>query len=108
MKIEIDTDKNSAVSLDRIIDLIFDSAADSREPSEFDFIKRNDSRIMTETKKYAQAVRNAEPDGTDAWSFDCMAEELAAGLTDTLMLVNLNYFKQGMKFGARVLSELIF
>lgn len=107
MKIQIDTDEmKGAVTLDQIIELIFDNAAEGRKPSDFDFIKTNDSRIMDEIRKYTLEARKADLDKADAQSLEYMVEELATGLTDTFLLVNLDYFKQGMKFGAKLLMEL--
>ena len=59
MKIQIDTDQmKNAVSLDQIVDLIFNNAAEEQAPSDFDFLKTNDRRIMEEirilTKKQSE------------------------------------------------------
>lgn len=107
MKIQIDTGKmKDAVSLDQIVELIFNNAAEEQAPSDFGFLKTNDRRIMGGIRKYTHEVRNTDFDREEIQSLDDMVEELAAGLTDTILCVNLDYFKQGMKFGARLLLEL--
>ena len=108
MKIQIDTDQiKNAVSLDQIVDLIFNNAAEAQAPSEFDFLKINDRRIMSEIRKYTSEIRNTDFEKEDIQTLDDMVEKLATGMTDTILCVNLDYFKQGMKFGARLLMELI-
>lgn len=107
MRIQIDTDDyNSTATMDRIIDLVFDDAASGREPSDFGFIRANDRKIMDEIKKYTKDVKKAGPDRTAGQSLEETAEELSAGLLDTVMEANHDYFRHGMKFGARLLLEL--
>ncbi len=107
MKIQIDTDDcNSTACMDRIIELVFDNAASGPEPSDFGFIRADDRKIMDEIKKYTKDVKKAGPDRTAGQSLEEMAEELSAGLLDTVMEANHDYFKHGMKFGARLLLEL--
>ena len=107
MKIQIDTDQmKNAVSLDQIVDLIFNNAAEEQAPSDFDFLKTNDRRIMEEIRTYTSEIRNTDFDKEAIRTLDDMVEELATELTDTILCVNLDFFKQGMKFGARLLLEL--
>ena len=106
MKIQIDTDKIKNASLDQIVELVFNNASEEQEPSDFDFHKTNERRIVTEIRKYTQEVRNTDFEKEEIRTLDDMVEEFSTGLTDTISCVNLDYFKQGMKFGARLLLEL--
>lgn len=106
MIIQIDTDKIKNASLDQIIELVFSNASEEQAPSDFDFHKKNERRIMGEIRKYTSEIRNTDLGKEEIRTLDDVVEEFSTGLTDTVSCVNLDYFKQGMKFGARLLLEL--
>lgn len=95
------------ISLDQVIHMIFDEAETSQNPSVFGFMKVHDRKIMAEIRKYTQAVKNADFNDTDDPKLDDIVENLSSDLTDAVLTSDFAYFENGMKFGSRLLLELI-
>lgn len=95
------------MSLDQIIDMVFDNAISGQVPKDLDFIKPNERNIMEEIRKYTQSVKDTDFNSTDATELENVVENLSGILTDTIFTANLDYFKGGMKCGASLLLELI-
>lgn len=95
------------ISLDQVIHMIFDEAETAQNPSVFGFMKVHDRKIMAEIRKYTQAVKGADFNDTNESDLDDIVENLSSDLTDAVLTSDLAYFENGMKFGARLLLELI-
>ena len=95
------------ISLDQVIHMIFDEAETSQNPSVFGFMKVHDRKIMAEIRQYTQAVKNADFNDTDDPKLDDIVENLSSDLTDAVLTSDFAYFENGMKFGSRLLLELI-
>ena len=105
------TNSEKLISLDQVIHMIFDKAEIAQNPPVFDFMKVHDRKVMEEIKKYTRAVKDADFNGTAGPGsdgiLDDVVESLSSGLTDAVLASGLAYFENGMKFGARLLLELI-
>lgn len=108
MKIQLEINDNSnIVSLDQIINLIVDNAELCPEPSSFAYTKSHDQIIMSEIKKYSRNISGAGIESMEWQELEDTVESMSEKLFDFISAANLDYLKHGMKFGARLLMELI-
>jgi len=108
MQIKFESDNDSkAVSLDQIIDLFMDNAESDSKNERFDFIKLHDLKIMTEIKNYSRHIRNPEFDCISDQKLECVAENQSSKLLDAIYCANVDYLKNGIKLGARLLLDLL-
>lgn len=101
------TSSDKLISLDQVIHMIFDEAETAQNPAVFGFMKIHDRKIMEEIRKYTQAVKDTDFNDTDEPDLDDVVENLSSDLTDAVLISDLAYFENGMKFGARLLLELL-
>ena len=108
MKIKIEPDDNrKAVSLDQIIDLFMDNVESDPKNKRFAFVRTHDRNVMEEIKNYSRHIRKPEFDNISDQELECVAENQSSRLIDTVYLANIEYLKNGMKLGARLLADLL-
>ena len=95
------------MSLDQVIDMVFDNTVSGQMPTEIDFIKAQERNIMEEIRKYTQSVKDTDFNAADTTELEDVVENLSGSLTDAIFTAHLDYFKNGMKCGASLLLELI-
>ncbi len=105
---EQNKDKNPEriITLEEIVDLIMDKSASEHKPF-FDFIRYNDQLIMTLIKKFSVEISKVDFSKTDPQSLEDTIENLSSDLCDSISDSHMDYFKNGMKVGARLIAELI-
>ena len=108
MKIKIEPDDNGkAVSLDQIIDLFMDNVESDPKNKWFAFVRTHDRNVMSEIKNYSKYIRSPKFDNISEQELECVAENQSSKLIDAVYLANIEYLKNGMKLGARLLAELL-
>ncbi len=105
---EQNKDKNPEriITLEEIVDLIMDKSSSEHKPF-FDFIRYNDHILMTLIKKYSVEISKVDFSKTDPQSLEDTIENLSSDLCDSISDSHMDYFKHGMKLGARLVTELI-
>ncbi len=94
------------IALEEIVDLIMDKSASEHKPF-FDFIRYNDQLIMNLIKKYSMEISKADFSKIDPQSQEDAIENFSSDLCDSISDSHMDYFKHGMKVGARLITELI-
>lgn len=106
MQLQIDlNEKESVVSLDRIIDMILDNAETGQE-SQFDFMRQHEQKFMEEIKKYSYAIQKPELEQLSGQQMEEAVENQSAGLHEIMADACIAYLKHGMKLGAGLVMEL--
>lgn len=95
------------ISLNEIICQILDRAAADQDTPYFDFIKIHDQAVMNEIKKYSLDIRKIDFSKMDRQQIEDMVESVSTNLYDNISQSNLDYFRHGIKIGARLLAELV-
>jgi len=101
------TDRPRMASLDDILDLIIDSETETHEESYFDFVKAHDVTIVQKLKKYTMEIKDMDFSALDDVQIGDTIEETAADLIDAVTAAHLDCIKHGLKFGIRLLFDLM-
>lgn len=107
MKNKIEINISESIDLDQIVCLILDKAVANPKLSNFDFTKKHDNNVMTQIKKYSLGIKDKDLSQMNDPQLEEMVEESSAELFDSIVQANFDYYKHGMKAGARLLLELI-
>lgn len=93
--------------LNKLIMLLWEKAASSKEPAYFDFVKIHDRIIMSEIKKYSACIRKTDISDYGTVLPEETVESMSADLFDSITAANLDYLRHGMMIGGRLLAELV-
>lgn len=101
------TDRPRMASLDDILDLIIDSETETQEKSYFDFVKAHDVAILKKLKKYTMEIKDMDFSSLDDVQMGDAIEETASEVIDAVTAAYLDCIKHGLKFGIRLLFDLM-
>lgn len=107
MQTQTETDNQNPIDLNEIIFHIWDRAASDQDTPYFDFVKIHDQILMSGIKKYSVNIRKMDFTNLDNQQIEDMIESLSGNLYDDITKSNMDYFRHGIKIGARLLAELI-
>ncbi len=107
MQIQNKTDSKNPINLNEIIFHLWDKAAADQDVPYFDFIKIHDQVIMSEIKKYSMDIRKIDFSNLDVLQTEDVIENVSTDLFDNITGANMDYFRHGMKIGARLIAELL-
>ena len=62
---------------------------------------------MAEIKNYSRYIRSPKFDNIYDQELECVAENQSSQLIDAVYMANVEYLKNGMKLGARLLVDLL-
>ncbi len=102
-----ETSNRNPIDLNESIFHIWDRATADQNTPYFDFVKIHDQIFMSGIKKYSVNIRKMEFSNLDSQQIDDMVESLSTNLYDDITKANMDYFRHGIKIGAKLLAELV-
>lgn len=103
LKIEL-VEKESEVSLDRVIDMVLNNTEEGRHP-QFAYMKFHEQRIMEKIRRYSYEIRKPELAGISGQELEALIENQSADLYDAMSEASIACLKHGMKLGAGLAVE---
>jgi len=109
MKVTFETENADSrmASIDDILDLIIDYETETQDKSYFDFVKEHDVSILKKLKKYTLNIKNMDFSSLDDVQIGDAIEETASEVIDAVTTAHLDCIKHGLKFGIRLLFDLM-
>lgn len=108
MQKQNETDNRNPVDLNEIIYLIWDrAAAADQDTPYFDFVKIHDQILMCGIKKYSVNIRKMDFSNLNSQQTEEIIENASTDLFDNITKANMDYFRHGIKIGAKLLAELV-
>lgn len=107
MQLQIElNEKESVVSLDKIIDMVLENAETEQQP-QLDFMKLYEEKFMEEIKKYSFVIRKTEFDRFSKRQIEEAVEKQSLDLHEIMADACIAYLRHGMKLGAGLVVELL-
>lgn len=100
-------DNKNPIDLNEIIFNLWDNAATNQDTPYFNYVKIHDQLFMSEIKKFSMNIRKMDFSRFDVQTLEDTIENVSTDLYDSITKANLDYFKSGMKIGAKLLAELV-
>ncbi len=97
-----------SIDLDTILTMIWDLFSVIPDQPRLNFMKIHDMEIMTKIKEYSMDVKDKNFSGMDKQKTEEFIEQACTELFDTITQANFDFFKHGVKLGARLLAEMVF
>lgn len=107
MRTQDEAGSKNPIDLNEVISHIWDMAAADQDTPYFDFVKIHDQVLMSGIKKYSMNIRKMDFSDMDSRQIDDMVENVSTDLYDDITKSNLDYFRHGIKIGAKLLAELV-
>ena len=107
MQTQNQTNNKNPININEIIFHIWDKAASGQDTSYFDFVKIHDQVHISAIKKYSMDIRKIDFSNLDVMQTEDVIENASTDLFDNITGANLDYFRHGIKIGARLIAELL-
>lgn len=107
MHTKTELDNKNPIDLNEIIFNLWDNAATNQDTPYFNYVKIHDQLFMSEIKKFSMNIRKMDFSRFDVQTLEDTIENVSTDLYDSITKANLDYFKSGMKIGAKLLAELV-
>ena len=107
MQTKNETENKNPIDLNEIIFHLWDMVAADQDTPYFDFVKIHDQIFMSGIKKYSVNIRKMDFSNLSSQQIDNMIESMSTNLYDEITKVNMDYFRHGVKIGAKLLAELV-
>lgn len=104
MKKEFVTD---IVSLDMLLAIVCDTLNVASKDSKSNFLKIHDHKIMSQIKAYAEYIKEKNFSDMNDGETEQFFEEGGAHILDAVSEANFDFFKNGFKLGAKILTEIL-
>lgn len=107
MQTQNETESKNPIDLNEIIFHLWDMAAADQDTPYFDFVKIHDQILMSGIKKYSVNIRKMDFSNLNSHQIEDMVESMSTNLYDEITKANMDYFRHGVKIGAKLLAELV-
>lgn len=107
MQTKNETENKNPIDLNEIIFHLWDMVAADQDTPYFDFVKIHDQIFMSGIKKYSVNIRKMDFSNLSNQQIDNMIESMSTNLYDEITKANMDYFRHGVKIGAKLLAELV-